>query len=286
MKLKLAFSPCPNDTFIFDALIHSKIDTRGYQFEVLYEDVENLNKGVFAEQYDISKLSYHAYAYARDNYQLLNSGSALGFGVGPLIICKDPNLVQKIKNNSIDLKTLKVAIPGVYTTANFLLGIAYPAITNKVTMLFSSIEEAVIQGEVDLGLIIHENRFTYPDKGLFKVEDLGEYWERTTQHPIPLGGIAVKRSLPEAVKKDINDLIQESIEYAFKNPGSSKSFIKSLSQEMDDEVIKQHIDLYVNKFSIDLGPNGKEAITFLMNKAIELELIPQIDEDIFLNSVH
>lgn len=270
MKLTLGFSPCPNDTFIFDALIHGKIDTEGLEFDVHYEDVETLNQRAFRGELDITKLSYHAYAYAAEQYVLLDAGSALGFGVGPLLICKDPELTRKK-----DLSTLTVGIPGKYTTANFLLGLAYPELTNKRIMVFSDIEDALLAGEIDLGLIIHENRFTYQAKGLHKIMDLGDYWEQTTHKPIPLGGIVAKRKLPLEVKQKLNRILRRSVQYAFDHPDSGITFIRSHAQEMDDAVIRQHIALYVNTYSLELGQVGRDAIKELFDKAHSLQLIPK-----------
>lgn len=270
MKLTLGFSPCPNDTFIFDALIHGKIDTEGVEFDVHYEDVETLNQRAFRGELDITKLSYHAYAYAAGQYVLLDAGSALGFGVGPLLICKDPELTRKK-----DLSTLTVGIPGKYTTANFLLGLAYPELTDKRMMVFSDIEDALLAGEIDLGLIIHENRFTYQAKGLHKIMDLGDYWEQTTHKPIPLGGIVAKRKLPLEVKQKLNRILRKSVQYAFDHPDSGITFIRSHAQEMDDAVIRQHIALYVNTYSLELGQVGRDAIKELFDKAHSLQLIPK-----------
>jgi len=270
MKLTLGFSPCPNDTFIFDALIHGKIDTEGLEFDVHYEDVETLNQRAFRGELDITKLSYHAYAYAAEQYVLLDAGSALGFGVGPLLICKDPELTRKK-----DLSTLTVGIPGKYTTANFLLGLAYPELTDKRMMVFSDIEDALLAGEIDLGLIIHENRFTYQAKGLHKIMDLGDYWEQTTHKPIPLGGIVAKRKLPLEVKQKLNRILRKSVQYAFDHPDSGIEFIRSHAQEMDDAVIRQHIALYVNTYSLELGQVGRDAIRELFAKAHSLQLIPK-----------
>src|SRR5690606_8778348 len=204
MKLTLGFSPCPNDTFIFDALIHHKIDTEGLEFDVSFDDVETLNQKVFRAELDISKISFHAYAYAIENYVLLNSGSALGFGVGPLIISKDPEFNTK----NIESKNLKVAIPGKYTTANFLLGLAFPNLTNKVLTSFSDIEGLLLREEVDLGLIIHENRFTYQEKGLHKIIDLGEFWEEQTNNPIPLGGIVINRNIDLETQRKVDRVLK------------------------------------------------------------------------------
>ena len=280
MKLTLGFSPCPNDTFIFDALIHHKIDTEGLDFEVSYEDVETLNNKAFNNELDITKLSYHAYAYAVENYVLLNAGSALGFGVGPLLICKRPEL----SNNTETLPSdLIVGIPGRYTTANFLLGLAYPQLTHKREMVFSAIEQDLLNDQIDIGLIIHENRFTYQDKGLHKIVDLGDYWERTTGAPIPLGGIVASRRLPEEIQYRIDRVIRRSVEYAFANPKSGLDFIRSHAQEMSEAVMYKHIELYVNQFSVSLGEEGKNAIRTLFNKAWELDLIPKTTNDLFLS---
>jgi 1,4-dihydroxy-6-naphthoate synthase len=275
MKLSLGFSPCPNDTFIFDALIHQKIDTEGLTFEVTFEDVETLNQKAFNAHLDITKLSYHAYAYAINNYVLLNAGSALGFGVGPLLIAKDPQ--------NLDNKELLVGIPGKYTTANFLLSLAFPHLQNKKELVFSDIEQQLLNNQLDLGLIIHENRFTYQDKGLHKIIDLGEYWEQETNCAIPLGGIVMKRSLPKEIQHKVDRLIKKSVEYAFANPKSALPFIKQHAQEMDEKVMYQHIDLYVNKFSLDLGVEGKKAINTLFDKALAQQIIPAIAQDIFLS---
>lgn len=222
MKLTLGFSPCPNDTFIFDALIHHKIDTEGLEFEVFFNDVETLNQKAFNADLDITKLSFHAYAYAIKDYVLLDAGSALGFGVGPMLICKKPH--------DLNNPNLRVGIPGRYTTANFLLSLAYPHFKNKQEMVFSDIEQKLLNDEIDLGLIIHENRFTYQDNGLQKVQDLGEFWETETKSAIPLGGIVVKRSLPLKIQQKLNRLIRKSVEFAFENPKSALPFIKLHAQ--------------------------------------------------------
>lgn len=274
-KLTIGFSPCPNDTFIFDALVHQKIDTEGLDFEVYLGDVEDLNNKAFNGELDITKISYHAYGCLTDKYVLLNSGSALGKGCGPI-------LVKKKGSNQLDLTNLKIAIPGKYTTANFLLGIAHPEILNKVEMLFSDIEEAVVNEEIDAGLIIHENRFTYQEKGLEKIIDLGEYWENETGKLIPLGGIIIKRSLPAQTIQKVNRVLRKSIEYAFDNPKSPLTFMKENAQEMDDKVMMQHVELYVNKYSIDLGVEGKEAIRQMFNLAEEKGIIPKISNQLFV----
>ena len=274
-KLSLGFSPCPNDCFIFDAMIHHKIDTEGLQFEVIMEDVEALNQKAFRAELDITKLSYHAFAYLTKPYQLLNAGSALGNNCGPILISNSGFEISDLPNSTI-------AIPGKCTTANFLLSLAFPDSKNKVEMLFSDIEDAVISGKADAGLIIHENRFTYQQKGLKKIIDLGEYWETLTKAPIPLGGIVIKRNLSDDLKNKINRLLRKSVEYAFANPKSSLNFVKIHAQELSEEVIYKHIDLYVNNYSIDLGVEGKRAILLLFDKAEDLGIINKIEEELFL----
>ena len=287
MKLSLGFSPCPNDTFIFDALIHHKIDTEGLDFEVEYHDVETLNQKAFKKELAITKLSYHAFAYAVEDYELLDAGSALGFGVGPLLITKNQDLAQKLSayaGNVLpeEFQNLKIGIPGKYTTANFLLGLAYPQLQNKEILVFSDIESALLNDNIDLGLIIHENRFTYQDKGLFKVVDLGDFWEKTTESPIPLGGIVISRDLPQEIKEKVNRLIRKSVEYAFENPKSGLEYIQSHAQEMEESVMYKHIELYVNQYSVDLGDLGKKSITSMFDRAYELNIVPKTEKNVFL----
>lgn len=275
MNFTLGFSPCPNDCFIFDALVHKKIDTQGIDFTVVMEDVEALNNKAFKQELDITKLSYHAFLYLTNHYALLNSGSALGFNCGPLLV-KDSK--HKIEN----LNEATIAIPGKYTTANFLLSLAYPKAIHKKEILFSDIEEAVLSHKVDAGLLIHENRFTYQEKGLEKIIDLGEFWESLIQAPIPLGGIVVKKSVDISLQKTIDNLIKQSVEFAFANPESCIPFVKQHAQEMNEEVMKKHIALYVNDFSIDLGIIGKKAIQLLFDKAIATGLIEGQAPQIFI----
>ena len=290
MKLTLGFSPCPNDTFIFDALIHNKIDTEGLEFKVFFGDVETLNQKAFRGELDITKLSFHALAYVLDKYVLLDSGSALGFGVGPMLICnsefrsKNSEWMDTDETLNPELLThnFKVGIPGKYTTANFLLSTAFPQIQNKQEMVFSDIEDALLRGEIDLGLIIHENRFTYQDKGLKKMIDLGDYWEKRTGCAIPLGGIVVKRGLDEQTKHKMNRVLRRSVEFAFANPKSGLDFIRSHAQEMSEEIMYKHIELYVNKYSIELGEEGRKAVKLLFDTAMKSGAIPTIEQQIFL----
>lgn len=275
MKLTLGFSPCPNDTFIFDALIHHKIDTEGLEFEVFFDDVETLNKKALKGELDVTKLSFHAFAYVAHQYALLDSGSALGFGVGPLLISKN-------KFESEISSDLKVGIPGKYTTANFLLGIAYPQLQNKEIMIFSEIESALLDKKIDLGLIIHENRFTYQAKGLNKIVDLGDYWEKLTGCAIPLGGIVINRTLDREIQLKVNRLVRQSVEYAFAHPKSCIEFIREHAQEMDEAVMYKHIELYVNKYSINLSEEGRKAIDTLFNLAQERNLIPSVQHNLYI----
>lgn len=252
MKFSLAFSPCPNDTFIFDALVNSKIDTKGLSFEVFLEDVQTLNEWALQGKMDFSKISYGVWNKVNQQYQLLNSGGALGKGVGPLLITKPGNI------NSVNDMT--IAIPGENTTAHLLFSLAYPNATKKVFKVFHEIENAVLNGEVDAGVIIHENRFTYEAKGLKKIIDLGAYWEETQQLPIPLGGIIAKKTIDPAIIQEVDALIKQSIEYAFANYPTVAPYVSEHAQEMSEEVMRQHINLYVNNFSLDLGTEGLQAV--------------------------
>ncbi len=276
MKLTLGFSTCPNDTFIFDAMIHQRIDTEGIEFDLLITDVEELNRETFKHQLDITKLSYHAFAYVSKNYSWLDSGSALGFNNGPLLISKANIYPDEVEN-------LKIAIPGKFTTANLLLSIAYPKAENKQEYLFSDIEEAVLNNQVDAGLIIHENRFTYQEKGLKKIIDLGEFWQEKTQSPIPLGGIVVKRKHPLTLRKKINRIMKESVKFALENPAAGFDFVKQHAQEMNTEVMQKHINLYVNDFTQELGEKGKQAVRCLYKEASQAGVIPEIHNPIFVS---
>lgn len=275
MKLTLGFSPCPNDTFIFDAMVHGRIDTEGLEFEYFLADVEQLNKKAFEAGIDITKISYHAFAYSARDYRILDSGSALGHKNGPL-------LVGRKKTGSKKLENARIAIPGRYTTANLLLGIALPAAQNKTEYLFSDIVDAVLEDKADAGLIIHETRFTYPEKGLVKILDLGEYWEKMTRLPIPLGAIVINRRIPLDIAHKVNRIIRKSIEFAYDNSQLSFDFVQSHAREMDSSVMNSHIKLFVNNYSIDLGRKGKKAVTELFRIAALKGIIPENPEDIFL----
>jgi len=263
MKMTIGFSPCPNDTFIFDALVNNKIDTGGLAFDTILEDVETLNEWALTGKLDITKLSFAAFFESLDKYVLLNSGSALGKGVGPLLITKSPKINTSTANFWEIVSDSSIAIPGSHTTANLLLSFAFPDAIHKAPMIFSEIEEAVCKGEADLGVIIHENRFTYQQKGLHKALDLGEYWEEKMRLPVPLGGIAVKKTVDKLTSLKVDKLIQKSLEYAFSNYPLVTEYVKQHSQTMSEEVMRQHIDLYVNDFSLKLGDEGKQAINAL-----------------------
>lgn len=269
MKLTLGFSPCPNDTFLFDALVHGRIDTDGLEFDVILDDVETLNQKAVEGVLDISKLSYHAYGVVRDQYILLNAGSALGNECGPLLIAKHPMTPPEIEAG-------KIALPGALTTAHFLFSLEYPSARNKVFTSFDQIEDGVLDGRFDAGVIIHENRFTYASKGLVRISDLGERWEAHTGYPIPLGGIAIRRSLPEKVQHKVDDLIRKSVEYAFRHPSASEEYVRAHAQEMDPGVVKQHIELYVNQYSVQLGVEGRKAVQVMLDRAAAIGLVPKV----------
>lgn len=275
MKLTLGFSPCPNDTFIFDALVNNKIDTKGFEFETVLADVETLNQWALEGKLDITKLSFPAFFSSLKHYTLLSAGSALGKGVGPLLITDSQ---QELTTDEINQAS--VALPGANTTANLLFSFAYPEAQDKKFMIFSDIEEALINKETDLGVIIHENRFTYREKGLHKVKDLGEYWEEKMESPIPLGGIAINQSIKRSAALKVNELIRKSLEFAFTNYPLIPDYVKQNSQEMSEEVMRQHIDLYVNDYSLDLGEEGKLAIENLYQVFLELNNMEADDEDV------
>ncbi len=260
MKLTLGFSPCPNDTFIFDAMVNGKIDTKGLQFDYVMEDVETLNRWAEQGKLDITKLSYNAFLKTVDQYSLLHSGSALGKGVGPLLIANTPLDLNNVEQ-------YKIAIPGFNTTANLLLSLAFPQAKNKTEVIFSGIEDAVLNGEYDAGLIIHESRFTYQAKGLTKLIDLGDWWEQEVNAAIPLGGIVARRRFDKELLATIDSVIKDSVLYSWKHYPELSSFVTENAQEMEEAVMRQHINLYVNEYTTDLGETGRTAIQTLFDKA-------------------
>lgn len=259
MKYTLGFSPCPNDTFIFDALVNNKIDTEGIEFDVVLEDVQTLNQWAIEGKLDFSKISYGVLPVITNEYAVLESGGALGKGVGPLLITTANTF------NTKEVKDMCVAIPGKNTTAHLLFSFAYQQVKEKRFMVFNEIEDAVLNGLVDAGVIIHENRFTYQLKGLQKIQDLGEYWEQTINAPIPLGGIVGKRSIEKSMLVKVNNLIRKSLEYSFQHYPSISDYIKLNAQEMEESVMRQHIDLYVNNYSLQLGEEGRKAVEKLLD---------------------
>lgn len=277
MKCSLGFSPCPNDTFIFDALVNRKIDSGDLSFDVVLEDVQTLNEWAIAGKLDITKLSYGVLPLVLEQYILLNSGSALGRGVGPLLITNKDQGMMHVEDNLI-------AIPGEHTTAHLLFSLAYPHAKKKVFLRYDKIEEFVLS-ERGLGVIIHENRFTYQDKGLHKITDLGDYWEKHTGRSIPLGGIVIKRSLPVTIQETIDRLIRESIEYAYRHHHAELTdYVKKHSQEMSEAVMRQHIDLYVNKYSINLGEEGRTAVNKLLEVYKQDHPGIHLRDDVFLDT--
>ncbi len=275
--IKLGFSPCPNDTFIFDALINNKIDTEGIDFICEAEDIEQLNLRALDDDLDMCKVSFHAFLHLADKYQLLDAGSALGSNCGPLLISKKTYAPEEIND-------LEIAIPGKYTTAVLLLKYAFPLVEKTFEYRFNHIEQKVIKGRVDAGVIIHESRFTYEDKGLIKLADLGEIWEQGTGFPIPLGGIIVKRDMPEELKARLNQIMRSSVQFAINNPTSSTEFIQEHATEMEEDVVRKHIQLYVNHYTESLGTKGKDAINFLFDYAVKNKIIDKIPANLFIES--
>lgn len=292
--LSLGYSPCPNDTFIFYALVHHLIDTGNLKFKELLLDVETLNRKALNAELDLTKISYHAFGHLREKYCLLRSGGALGRGCGPLVVAKQDYTME-------ELRCKRIAIPGRLTTAFLLLQLYEPAFVGQtqrsapapdtklrtlnsafIEMPFHEIMHAVVNEEVDAGLIIHESRFTYPSYGLRKIIDLGEWWEEETGLPIPLGGIIAKRSLGDNLNIEIGMLIKQSVEYAFNNRTEPAEYIKRHSQELSDDVINQHINLYVNEYSIDLGPEGEKAVKEFLTRAEDAKIIPKSGNPAFI----
>jgi 1,4-dihydroxy-6-naphthoate synthase len=274
MKLSLGFSTCPNDTFMFEALVNKRVQGTGLEFDLFIADVEELNKKAINAELDITKISMAAYPHFSSSYQMLSSGAAIGNGNGPV-------LVSKKKIYPDELQDLLIAIPGIFTTARLLMSIIYPEAKNLREFLFSDIEQAVLSNETDAGVIIHENRFTYQDKGLRKIADLGEEWEKLNHLPLPLGGIAIKRNLSNSVKTEFNKLLMDSIRYALEKPLIALPFIKSYAQNLEESVIFQHIRLFVNEYSVQMGEEGREAIQALFKKGNDAGALPEISESIF-----
>jgi 1,4-dihydroxy-6-naphthoate synthase len=258
-SIDTAFSPCPNDTFMFHAMLNGLVDTGGVSFRPRISDIERLNLDALAKRYPVTKMSFHAYFLIRDAYSILSSGAALGYGCGPLLVA----------GRMIDgIGGLTVAVPGEYTTANLLLRLWAKEPFRIVVTRFDRILDGVSRGEFDAGVIIHEGRFVYSRYNLVRIVDLGEWWEGETSLPVPLGCIAMRRDGAGSIgADDISSILRASIEYAFKNRESSREFVRRHAGEQDDEIIEQHIKLYVNDFSIDLGDTGRRAIDALEDMA-------------------
>lgn len=280
MKLSLGFSPCPNDTFIFDALVNGKIDKEGLEFDLHIEDVQTLNEKVQAGELDISKISYGTLPLVAANYIALRAGGALGRGTGPLLIA-----LQQIDETSI--ARAKIAIPGQHTTAHVLFSLAYPEATNKVFLNYDRIEDFLLdndsQDELRLGVIIHENRFTYEEKGLIRIKDLGNYWEETTGTPIPLGAIVVRRGMGKELSLKLTKLIRQSLAYSWSRWPAISDFVREHAQEMDEAVMRKHINLYVNDFSADIGGEGEKAVENFLKLHSAIHKIELSDKDYFIS---
>lgn len=273
-ELSIGFSPCPNDTFIFYAMVHNRVSIPGVSFRVIVRDVEELNQLALKGELDITKISYHTLGHVLDRYCLLRSGGALGRGCGPLLVTKEGKGLQDVRSEA-------VAVPGRHTTAYLLLSLFDRELARKaVFMPFDRIMPAVRDEEVSSGVIIHEGRFTYRQYGLSVLKDLGRWWEDETDLPIPLGGIIGRRSLGPELLKDVERLIAQSIRYAYEHPEEALPYINSLAQEMDQSVQKQHIELYVNEFSYDIGKEGKRSVTELLKRAMKAGLIPENNKKI------
>ncbi len=275
MKIRIGFSTCPNDTFIFDALVNGKIDTEGITFQPYLSDVEELNLLAFKGELDITKLSYHAWLHVWKEYVILESGSALGRGNGPVLVARDQCLDPRYLS-------LRVAIPGEYTTANLLLRMAYPTITEKTVFVFSDIEQAILDRKVDAGVLIHENRFTYAKKGLVLLKDLGQFWEETTAAPIPLGGIMAHRRLRPDLIRTIDRLIKKSLMMALKNPDGAVPYMREFAQTLEQDVMDAHIKAFVTENTIALGAEGRNAIRILIEKSLAAGLIKEEPAEIFI----
>lgn len=272
--LTLGFSPCPNDTFIFHALVHGLVDCPGIALAERLEDVETLNRLALDEALDIAKVSFHLLGHIRDNYVLLRSGGAMGRGCGPLVVSARFTGMDQLKGR-------RIAVPGRYTTASLLLRLFDPHLDDIVHIPFNEIMGAIARGEVDAGVIIHESRFTYQEAGLSRLLDLGEWWERETGRPIPLGGIVARRSLGKEVVLAIESSLRASVAYALAHPAEANDYIRAHSQEMSDEVCAAHVNLYVNNFSLDLGAEGEAAVSALLSRAEAVGLVPRSTRSLF-----
>lgn len=276
-KLQIHFTPCPNDTFMFFALVHGVVDVSSLHFAVHMADIEELNRQAIQGIPDITKISIAVFPAISENYELLTAGAAMGFENGPLVVSR-----KKVYPD--ELHDAVIAIPGENTTANLLLSILFPDARRKKIFLFSDIEEAVLDGEADAGLLIHETRFTYEEKGLKLVCDLGKEWVNRKGVPVPLGGIAIKRSLDAGIRQKFNRLLEESVKTAMKYPREPLDYMKKHAQELNEDVIYRHVYLYVNSFSISLGEEGKKAIETLLEEGFRAGLLSEAKKPLFLDA--
>ena len=272
--LSLAYSTCPNDTYIFYAFANGKIDLGDLSFNIMLNDVEHLNQEAKKGIVDISKLSFAAIGHLMETYGLLRTGAALGRGCGPLIVARKGTGLNKMKSD-------KIAVPGLWTTANLLLGLFIDGTPNVFPVTFDKIMPAVISGEYDYGVIIHEGRFTYQNYNLECLVDLGEWWESETTLPIPLGGIVMRRDISQEIIRNVESGIRKSIEFAHLKPSQADEYVESHAQELSHDVVRQHINLYVNEFSLDIGQEGESAIETLFAKARGKGILPNSDKNLF-----
>jgi 1,4-dihydroxy-6-naphthoate synthase len=258
-KITLGYSTCPNDTFVFYAMIHGQVDTEGYAFEPVLEDVETLNQWALAGKLAMTKASFGVLGAVRSQYWCLRSGGALGRGCGPLVVAREPQTLGELARKPI-------AVPGLHTTANSLLDLRLGRAAERVPMVFHEIMPAVARGDLDAGVIIHEGRFTYQEHGLVAIEDLGQWWEDETGFPIPLGGILLRRNMAGVDPIAIQRVMRRSVEFATAHPDEPMGYVRRHAQEMDEEVMRKHIDLYVNEYSVDVGEGGRRAVEVLLDQ--------------------
>ena len=278
MDIKIGYSTCPNDTYIFDAMINGRIDTEDIIFEPYLADVEELNEMAQKGILDVTKMSYHAYGFICHDYAVLDSGSALGWGNGPLLVSKKPMSIEEVDKQ-------RIAIPGELTTANFLMSLAFPHAKRKKAFLFSDIESALLEDKADVGVVIHENRFTYSERGLHLIMDLGAFWEQKTSCPIPLGGIMAHRRLPLKTILKIQSIIRQSILFAIDHPDSPLDYMKEHAQDMREDILRKHVATFVNEYSLTLGDEGQKAILELLNQGSESGVFPPGPHDLFIPAV-
>ncbi|MDD2492135.1 MAG: 1,4-dihydroxy-6-naphthoate synthase [Bacteroidales bacterium] len=284
MRLKLAYSPCPNDTFAFHAMVHNLVDCEGLEFDITLADVEQLNKGAQNREYDICKMSYHAFFLMTDKYVMLRSGSALGYHNGPLLVTRKGSKLSSANGEEISkaLISSRIAIPGEMTTGALLLKIAFPEAKSTYPILFSKIADSIINGEFDAGVLIHEGRFTFKEKGLHLIMDLGENWHTVSSLPVPLGGIAVSRKIDSETASKIGRVLKRSIQFAMDNPEFSGEYVACHAQEMESSVQKKHIDLFVNNHTLEIGEEGERAVKELYLRLKEGENQINYRDELFI----